>query len=106
MTDTPAKTAFEFWIDRGGTFTDVIGRRPDGTLTALKLLSNSDAYEDAATEGVRRVLGLAHGAAIPEGALAEARRRAAGAERAAPVHAHRRRTTPARPAGRSDPGRG
>ncbi|MEQ8434120.1 MAG: hydantoinase B/oxoprolinase family protein [Oceanicaulis sp.] len=70
MTDTPAKTAFEFWIDRGGTFTDVIGRGPDGSLTALKLLSNSDAYEDAATEGVRRVLGLAPGEAIPEGALA------------------------------------
>jgi len=65
----PANTDFEFWIDRGGTFTDVIGRAPDGALTALKLLSNSDTYEDAATEGVRRVLGLESGAKIPDGAL-------------------------------------
>ncbi|MGJ3231369.1 MAG: hydantoinase B/oxoprolinase family protein [Oceanicaulis sp.] len=70
MPETLAKSAFEFWIDRGGTFTDVIGRGPDGSLTAMKLLSNSDAYADAATEGVRRVLGLETGAAIPEGALA------------------------------------
>ena len=70
VTDTAtAKTEFEFWIDRGGTFTDIIGRPPDGALTALKLLSNSDAYEDAATEGVRRVLGLETGAPIPERAL-------------------------------------
>ncbi|MGX6648343.1 hydantoinase B/oxoprolinase family protein [Maricaulaceae bacterium MS644] len=70
MTDTAtAKTDFEFWIDRGGTFTDIIGRAPDGALNALKLLSNSDAYKDAATEGVRRVLGLEAGAPIPDGAL-------------------------------------
>ncbi|MFW5660050.1 MAG: hydantoinase/oxoprolinase family protein, partial [Oceanicaulis sp.] len=72
MTDaapTSPNAGMEFWIDRGGTFTDVIGRHADGRLTALKLLSNSDAYEDAATEGVRRVLGLAPGAPIPDGAL-------------------------------------
>ncbi len=69
MSDAPSKSAFEFWIDRGGTFTDVIGRGPDGSLTALKLLSNSDAYDDAATEGVRRVLGLEPDAPIPDGAL-------------------------------------
>jgi 5-oxoprolinase (ATP-hydrolysing) len=51
-----AKTAWEFWIDRGGTFTDVIGRAPDGQLHAAKILSESDAYEDAASEGVRRML--------------------------------------------------
>ena len=44
---------WEFWIDRGGTFTDVIGRRPDGKLVTHKLLSeNSEAYRDAAVAGV------------------------------------------------------
>ncbi|MHA6287233.1 hydantoinase B/oxoprolinase family protein [Maricaulis sp. CAU 1757] len=47
--------AWEFWIDRGGTFTDVIGRAPDGQLHALKLLSESPDYADAASEGVRRL---------------------------------------------------
>jgi 5-oxoprolinase (ATP-hydrolysing) len=57
---------WEFWIDRGGTFTDVIGRRPDGTLHTHKLLSeNPEAYRDAAVEGIRRLLGVASGAAIP-----------------------------------------
>ncbi|GGL64470.1 hydantoinase B/oxoprolinase family protein [Wenxinia marina] len=49
---------WDFWIDRGGTFTDVVGRAPDGALTPLKLLSeNSGVYEDAAIEGIRRLLG-------------------------------------------------
>lgn len=57
MTDTnPNAKSWEFWIDRGGTFTDVIGRDPAGRLTALKILSDNDAYEDAATEGVRRIM--------------------------------------------------
>ena len=52
-------TRWEFWIDRGGTFTDVIGRAPDGALHTLKLLSeNSAQYEDAAVEGIRRLLHL------------------------------------------------
>jgi 5-oxoprolinase (ATP-hydrolysing) len=56
---------WEFWIDRGGTFTDVIGRRPDGKLVTHKLLSeNPDAYADAAVEGIRRLLGLASGEPI------------------------------------------
>jgi 5-oxoprolinase (ATP-hydrolysing) len=43
---------WDFWIDRGGTFTDVVGRRPDGSLVAHKLLSeNSEAYADAAVQG-------------------------------------------------------
>jgi 5-oxoprolinase (ATP-hydrolysing) len=51
---------WEFWIDRGGTFTDVIGRAPDGSLHTLKLLSENAAhYADAAVEGIRRLLGLA-----------------------------------------------
>ena len=61
-------SSWDFWIDRGGTFTDVIGRRPDGTLVAHKLLSeNPEAYRDAAVQGIRNLLGLAPGAAIPPG---------------------------------------
>lgn len=49
---------WDFWIDRGGTFTDVIGRSPEGGIEPLKLLSeNPEAYEDAAIEGIRRLLG-------------------------------------------------
>src|SRR5208282_5596206 len=58
--------SWEFWIDRGGTFTDVIGRRPGGDLVTHKLLSeNPEAYRDAAVEGIRRLLGIAPGAPIP-----------------------------------------
>ena len=63
------KRAWDFWIDRGGTFTDVIGRDPRGRLHARKLLSESPAYEDAAVEAVRRLLGLAAGEPIPAGAI-------------------------------------
>ena len=57
---------WEFWVDRGGTFTDVIGRRPDGTLHTHKLLSeNPEAYRDAAVEGIRRLLDVKPGAPIP-----------------------------------------
>src|SRR5665213_440071 len=72
----PAKTSskktsaklWDFWIDRGGTFTDVVGRRPDGTLTAHKLLSeNPEAYDDAAVQGIRDLLGLKTGEPIPPG---------------------------------------
>ena len=59
---------WDFWIDRGGTFTDVIGRRPDGTLVAHKLLSeNPEAYRDAAVQGIRDLLGLAPRRADPAG---------------------------------------
>ena len=57
---------WEFWIDRGGTFTDVIGRRPDGKLVTHKLLSeNPEAYRDAAVEGIRHLLGLAPEEPVP-----------------------------------------
>ena len=50
---------WEFWIDRGGTFTDVVGRRPDGSLVTAKLLSdNPGQYEDAAVAAIRRLLAL------------------------------------------------
>jgi 5-oxoprolinase (ATP-hydrolysing) len=56
---------WQFWIDRGGTFTDVVGRRPDGELVTAKLLSeNPEQYADAAVEGIRRLLGLAPGEPI------------------------------------------
>ena len=59
---------WEFWIDRGGTFTDVVGRRPDGTLVTHKLLSeNPERYPDAAVHGIRELLGLRLGAPIPPG---------------------------------------
>ncbi len=61
--------AWDFWIDRGGTFTDVIGRDPRGRLNPMKLLSESPAYPDAAVEAIRRLLGLASGAPIPAGAI-------------------------------------
>src|SRR5271155_1328330 len=58
--------SWEFWIDRGGTFTDVIGRRPDGALLTHKLLSeNPEAYRDAAVHGIRHLLGLTPGEPIP-----------------------------------------
>jgi len=63
-----ALRTWDFWIDRGGTFTDVIGRRPDGTLVAHKLLSeNPEAYADAAVQGIRNLLGLKAGEGIPPG---------------------------------------
>src|SRR6187551_2560950 len=59
---------WDFWIDRGGTFTDVVGRRPDGSLVAHKLLSeNPEAYSDAAVQGIRDLLGLKPGEPIPPG---------------------------------------
>ena len=59
---------WDFWIDRGGTFTDIVGRAPDGRLTAHKLLSeNPEAYADAAVQGIRDLLGLKSGEPIPAG---------------------------------------
>ncbi len=53
---------WQFWIDRGGTFTDVVGKRPDGALVTHKLLSeNPEQYKDAAVAGIRHLLGLAPG---------------------------------------------
>ncbi|MFO1246218.1 MAG: hydantoinase B/oxoprolinase family protein [Ramlibacter sp.] len=58
----PAGTRWQFWIDRGGTFTDIVAKRPDGTLTTHKLLSeNPEQYKDAAVAGIRHLLGLKRG---------------------------------------------
>ncbi|UKY48665.1 hydantoinase B/oxoprolinase family protein [Streptomyces inhibens] len=57
---------WEFWIDRGGTFTDVVGRRPDGRLVTGKLLSHHpERYRDAAVAGIRMMLGLGPDEPVP-----------------------------------------
>ena len=70
MPAKPSSQLWDFWIDRGGTFTDVVGRRPDGTLIQHKLLSeNPEAYADAAVQGIRDLLGLKAGEPIPRGRI-------------------------------------
>ena len=69
--DVEGNMAWEFWIDRGGTFTDVVGRSPEGRLVTIKLLSeNPERYPDAAVQGIRDCLGLGPGEAIPQAAIA------------------------------------
>ncbi len=64
MTQT-RRDRWQFWVDRGGTFTDIVARAPDGALSTLKLLSEDSAhYEDAAVAGIRRILGLREGQLI------------------------------------------
>src|SRR5438477_11344131 len=66
----PINGSWDFWIDRGGTFTDIVGLAPDGTLVARKLLSeNPEAYRDAAVAGIRALLGLKDGEPIPPGKI-------------------------------------
>ena len=61
---------WQFWIDRGGTFTDLVARRPDGKLVTHKLLSeNPGHYQDAALQGIRDLLGLAPPDPIPTDAI-------------------------------------
>jgi 5-oxoprolinase (ATP-hydrolysing) len=65
-----ADGSWDFWVDRGGTFTDVIARRPDGALVAHKLLSdNPEAYGDAAVQGIRDLIGVKAGEPIPQGII-------------------------------------
>jgi 5-oxoprolinase (ATP-hydrolysing) len=60
------KNKWQFWIDRGGTFTDVVARAPDGQLRAHKLLSeNPERYDDAAVQGIRDLLGINQATPIP-----------------------------------------
>ena len=57
---------WDFWIDRGGTFTDVVARTPDGRVLSHKLLSeNPEAYRDAAVQGIRNLMGVEKGGRIP-----------------------------------------
>ncbi len=61
---------WQFWIDRGGTFTDIVARRPDGQIVVHKLLSeNPDRYADAPIQGIRDLLGLGVKEAIPAAAI-------------------------------------
>jgi len=70
---TGAAVGWRFWIDRGGTFTDIVARSPDGALQTRKLLSdNPEQYADAAVEGIRRILDVASGS-LPAGLVAEVR---------------------------------
>jgi 5-oxoprolinase (ATP-hydrolysing) len=64
---------WNFYIDRGGTFTDIVSEAPDGTLSTRKLLSRNSAYDDAALEGIRRTLGIATHAPVPSGLVGEVR---------------------------------
>ena len=60
--NTAGTARWQFWIDRGGTFTDIVAKRPDGSLATLKLLSeNPEQYRDAAVAGIRQLLGLKPG---------------------------------------------
>jgi len=70
---TGPTAGWRFWIDRGGTFTDIVARSPDGALQTRKLLSdNPEQYADAAIEGVRRILDAASGP-LPSGLVDEVR---------------------------------
>ncbi|MCY3911512.1 MAG: 5-oxoprolinase, partial [bacterium] len=62
---------WRFWIDRGGTFTDVVAQRPDGSIVPTKLLSESPRYQDAAVEAIRSLLGVSPGEPIPSDQVAE-----------------------------------
>jgi len=67
-TDTAAlpKDGWQFWVDRGGTFTDIVARKPDGEVLTHKLLSeNPEAYPDAAVQGIRDLLGISQQDPIP-----------------------------------------
>ncbi len=65
---------WEFWVDRGGTFTDIVARRPDGQLVAHKLLSdNPRKYRDAAVAGIRELLGLGPADQVPADQISQVR---------------------------------
>ncbi|SKB14258.1 5-oxoprolinase [Planktothrix sp. PCC 11201] len=71
---TPKKntTKYQFWIDRGGTFTDIVARQPDGRLITHKLLSeNPQHYSDAVIQGIREILGLSPHQPIPSELISE-----------------------------------
>ena len=65
MNTAPRPARWQFWVDRGGTFTDIVAKRPDGSLATYKLLSeNAEQYKDAAVAGIRHLLGLQPGDAV------------------------------------------
>ncbi len=69
-----ADRGWQFWVDRGGTFTDIVARAPDGRLLTHKLLSDNPArYADASVAGIRELLGLGVGDPIPAGLIEQVR---------------------------------
>ncbi|MCY7387425.1 MAG: hydantoinase B/oxoprolinase family protein [Burkholderiales bacterium] len=65
-TSSPSPDGWQFWVDRGGTFTDIVAKLPDGSLLTHKLLSeNPEQYRDAAVAGIRHLLGVPRDAPIP-----------------------------------------
>ncbi|MEO0829273.1 MAG: hydantoinase B/oxoprolinase family protein, partial [Pseudomonadota bacterium] len=61
---------WEFWVDRGGTFTDIVALKPDGSLASHKLLSeNPEQYRDAAIAGIRHLMGVGSDDVIPDGSI-------------------------------------
>ncbi|MFQ5534770.1 MAG: hydantoinase B/oxoprolinase family protein [Sphingomonadales bacterium] len=67
MNETARMNRWRFWIDRGGTFTDIVAQTPDGSLVTRKLLSEApERYRDAALHGIRELLGLDRDAPIPD----------------------------------------
>ncbi|MDT9188279.1 MAG: hydantoinase B/oxoprolinase family protein [Limnospira sp. PMC 894.15] len=63
---------YQFWVDRGGTFTDIIARKPDGSLVTHKLLSeNPQRYQDAVVAGIKEILGIGLHEPIPENCISE-----------------------------------
>ncbi|OKH88222.1 hydantoinase B/oxoprolinase family protein [Thalassospira sp. TSL5-1] len=66
QTNTADTAKWQFWVDRGGTFTDIVARKPDGSLVTHKLLSeNPERYKDAAIQGIRDLLEVADDETIP-----------------------------------------
>ncbi len=71
MSTITSANKWDFWVDRGGTFTDIVARKPDGTLISHKLLSeNPEQYVDAAVFGIRQLMGLSESEKIPDGSIA------------------------------------
>ena len=61
---------WQFWIDRGGTFTDIVACKPDGTIETRKFLSeNPEQYKDAAVHGIRSFLSLGSAAPLQKGVV-------------------------------------
>jgi len=70
VTRPVAQSGWQFWIDRGGTFTDIVARHPNGHVTTHKLLSeNPERYHDAAIAGIKGVLGIPLDETIPAGLI-------------------------------------
>ncbi len=71
MPTPPSTGRWQFWIDRGGTFTDIVAQRPTGEIVLHKLLSeNPDRYPDAALQGIRDLLGITAESPIPAAQIA------------------------------------